>query len=195
MRRCSRRRQKRRGGNRRKTHRANRRAEQKGGAEFLQVVYGQTPVQNGQLLQKSQTQSAPTLPNLPSLLQPNTPYLLVLYDPDVPAQAKPGYLHWLIKDITQENPNGVEVVPHRSKGATGKVASSTSSARGLVPYQGPNPPPGSGTHRYIFTVAEQRGDVSAPQGRAHFNGPAFLQGHGPVLADTYFRIEAAPLVE
>ncbi len=136
--------------------------EQKRGTQSLQVVYGQAP------LQKSQTQSAPTLPNLPSLLQPNTPYLLVLYDPDVPAQAQPGYLHWLIKDITQENPNGVEVVP----------------------YQGPNPPPGSGIHRYIFTVAEQRGNVSAPQGRAHFNGPAFLQAHGPVLADTYFRVAA-----
>ena len=54
-------------------------------------------------------------------------YVLSLVDPDAVGGTK---VHWLVKDI----PNTNTIV---------------------VPYVGPRPPPGSGIHRYIFSVWKQ----------------------------------------
>lgn len=40
-----------------------------------------------------------------------------------------------------------------------------SSTKEILPYQGPSPPPGTGTHRYIFTLAKGQ-PPSAPASRS-----------------------------
>lgn len=80
---------------------------------------------------------------------PEGMYTLIMYDPDAD-----NYLHWLVVNMSPGNPSG-DV---------------------KVPYQGPTPP--SGTHSYIFLVAQQQNSlvsVNVPNQRRPWNPEAFLQ--------------------
>ena len=99
--------------------------KQKGG-NGLDVFYNTIKVA-GQELPKDITQVQPTVkfPTTEKL------YTLVMWDPDVPPQIQPGFVHWLVTNI--ENPNDI----YKNQ---------------VLKYKGPSPP--SGIHRYYFGLFE-----------------------------------------
>jgi phosphatidylethanolamine-binding protein (PEBP) family uncharacterized protein len=125
------------------------------------VEYGQTN-SNGKTLSKKNTVNPPFMKFKGD---PGKVYTLLMSDPDAAAKS---WLHWLITNIPGE----------ANEIAEGQV---------LVNYAGPSPP--SGTHRYIFTIYEQRGAslmVSPPSDRGNFDVKGFEQRLGlhPVASRT-----------
>lgn len=69
----------------------------------------------------------------------------------------------------------------------------------VVPYAGPAPPPGSGSHRYVFSLFKQPANFTNPkayaefnaQNRTHFNTTDYIKqaGLGPIVAANYFAAE------
>ena len=90
-------------------------------------MYGNKNVHEGNFLTPYETRKAPRVSFTFHPLSHES-YVLSLVDPDAVGGTK---VHWLIKDI----PNTNTIV---------------------VPYVGPRPPPGSGVHRYIFSVWKQK---------------------------------------
>jgi len=87
--------------------------------------------------------------------EPGKLYTLVMWDPDVPSQAQPGYAHWIA--INLQGPNNI-------------------ASNELLSYQGPAPPSGTGTHRYFFGLFEQEGYINPQQlPRTQFNINKFVQ--------------------
>ncbi|KAG2066106.1 PEBP-like protein [Suillus decipiens] len=140
----------------------------------------------GQLLPKSQTQTAPNLTvtpaNMTTLL--NEKYTLVMVDAWAPGYTDPrGQIcHWIV--------NGVTVQDHFVL-TRGKVE--------VEQYRGPTPPSGSGPHRYVILLyAQQFPTVPPPQGfPIQNNDPGFCHlsdyvkasNIGPLIAGTYFTVE------
>lgn len=89
------------------------------------------------------------IPDVDFKKEPNTTYLLMMWDPDAPS---PSFLHWM-QLYTPSSINNVHGIQE------------------LVPYQGPTPP--SGIHRYYFTVYTIDNTISrkiiAPSKRSPFN--------------------------
>jgi phosphatidylethanolamine-binding protein (PEBP) family uncharacterized protein len=110
--------------NKRRCHRTRR----GGQTPNLIVRYDSTHLA-GQELTKQETQIQPSV-DFSSV--PGRLYTLIMWDPDVPQQIQPGFVHWIITNI--QSPKD--------------IASNT-----LLPYKGPSPP--SGTHRYYFGLFEQ----------------------------------------
>lgn len=108
--------------------------KQKGG-NGLDVFYNTIKVA-GQELPKDTTQMKPTVkfPTTGKL------YTLVMWDPDVPPQIQPGFIHWLITNL--QSPNDI----YKNQ---------------VLEYKGPAPP--SGIHRYYFGLFEQQGHISIQQ--------------------------------
>jgi hypothetical protein len=99
----------------------------------MQISYNesQTPIILGQKLTKEDTQVEPIVSYIPT--DPNSLYTLIMYDPNAVTSAN-NYVHWVVTNI---------------RGADIK------SGTHLLPYYGPHPPPGSGTHHYIFELFKQ----------------------------------------
>jgi phosphatidylethanolamine-binding protein (PEBP) family uncharacterized protein len=111
-----------------KNKRKHRRTRRGGQAPNIIVRYGQTQLA-GQELTKQETQIQPSVEFSPISRRL---YTLIMWDPDVPQQIQPGFVHWIVTNIQS------------SKNITLNV---------LLPYKGPSPP--SGTHRYYFSLFEQ----------------------------------------
>lgn len=116
---------------RRNTHRTRR---QKGGNN-LEVFYDNHKVA-GQEFPKSLTQLKPSIkfPTTGKL------YTLVMWDPDVPQQAQPGFVHWIA--INLQTSQDIE-------------------KNNVLTYKGPAPP--SGIHRYYFGLFEQKTTINPNQ--------------------------------
>ncbi|MBU2667215.1 YbhB/YbcL family Raf kinase inhibitor-like protein [Actinoplanes bogorensis] len=73
-------------------------------------------------------------------------FAITCYDPDAPTGV--GFMHWAVANI----PAGVTSLPAGAgaPGATGMLTLPNDIR--LPQYVGPNPPPGSGRHRYVFVV-------------------------------------------
>jgi phosphatidylethanolamine-binding protein (PEBP) family uncharacterized protein len=108
--------------------------KQKGG-NGLDVFYNTIKVV-GQELPKNITQVRPTVkfPTTGKL------YTLVMWDPDVPPQIQPGFVHWLITNL--QSPTDI----YKNQ---------------VLDYKGPAPP--SGIHRYYFGLFEQEGSILLKQ--------------------------------
>jgi hypothetical protein len=105
------------------------------------------------------------------------PYTLIAWDPDAPQAS---WLHWLVVNIP---------------GAASPAAGST-----VVPWAPPTPPPGTGTHRYIFGLflqGSQPLDSAALAGalsRPLFNPARFAEQHGlRQVDDKRIAVSAGPL--
>lgn len=77
-------------------------------------------------------------------------FAITCYDPDAPTGI--GFMHWAVFDI----PVTTTVLP-AGAGAPGDAAMPAGAVTlpndvRLAQYVGPNPPPGSGRHRYVFVV-------------------------------------------
>jgi len=65
-------------------------------------------------------------------------YTLFMVDPDAPSSKNPiyaDYVHWIKKNMILRETTLIQ-------------------GEDIVPYKGPSPPPGSGTHRYIMIIYE-----------------------------------------
>lgn len=115
---------------------------------------------------------------LPSVTIPaGGPYALIAWDPDAPQAS---WLHWLVVNI-----------PGSDGSSSGLEKGSTVTA--WVP---PSPPPGTGTHRYIFGLFLQGQPLDAQQAltRAHFNPATFAEQHGLRQVDNKrITVSAGPL--
>jgi phosphatidylethanolamine-binding protein (PEBP) family uncharacterized protein len=126
----------------RKTHKRKRRNTRcksqkrlKGAARQLEVFYDNEQL-SGQELPRSLTQSTPTIkfPTTGEL------YTIVMWDPDVPPQIQPGFVHWIVTNLQSQNDI------HNNQ---------------VLEYKGPAPP--SGIHRYFFGLFEQQGHINPQQ--------------------------------
>lgn len=109
---------------------------------------------------------AERLPNIK--LHPLRYSTLIMYDPDA---VYPPYLHFLVINIQNGNIQSGDVI---------------------VSYNGPTPPPGTGTHRYIFEQYEQKSPFVFPTPeRPKFNLDLFKKQHNLALKATkMFRVTA-----
>lgn len=122
----------------------------KGGAN-LTVDYSGILVR-GQNFTKSATTRQP---EVKFTGEPGKLYTLVMWDPDVPPQAQPGYAHWIAINLQSQN----------------DIASNE-----ILSYQGPAPPSGTGAHRYFFGLFEQQGHINPQQPpRTQFSINKFVQ--------------------
>lgn len=137
------------------------------------VVYNDLIISNNDLLTKEQTSSQPEVQYIAcndigpwSLL-----YTVMMIDPDA---TSPPWLHWLVVNI-----------PSSSDSALGRITWTPIPAlpiyKGsvLMSYQGPTPPPGTGRHRYIIKVYQQKHKIeSSVNQRANFNSNDFAVNNG-----------------
>ena len=113
----------------RKQKSIQKRCTRKGGQNLNLIVrYGSKQVV-GQELSKQETHVQPSV-NFTA--QPGKLYTLIMWDPDVPQQIQPGFVHWIVTNI--QSPTNIP-------------------SNILLEYKGPSPP--SGTHRYFFGLFEQ----------------------------------------
>ena len=109
---------------------------------------------NGPTLTPYQTAHEPyavwTAPTPPNM------YTIICWDPDAPNKS---YLHWLVANCPGENASG------------GKEVSA---------WKGPDPPYGSGEHRYVIGLFSQTKEIEAPliENRSGFNATTFATTHG-----------------
>jgi phosphatidylethanolamine-binding protein (PEBP) family uncharacterized protein len=119
----------------RRKHKNRRKTRRLCGGNTLEVSYDNEQV-SGQELPKPLTQMKPNVkfPTTGKL------YTLVMWDPDVPPQIQPGFVHWIATNI--KSPNNIE-------------------NNQILDYKGPAPP--SGTHRYFFGLFEQNETINPHQ--------------------------------
>uniref|UniRef100_V5H100 OV-16 antigen n=2 Tax=Anoplophora glabripennis TaxID=217634 RepID=V5H100_ANOGL len=118
---------------------------------------------------------------------PEKYYLLSMVDPDAPSRMDPKFReinHWLVGNI-----KGTNVT-------TGEV---------IMPYTGSKPGNGSGLHRYIFLIFEQKGkltfdeldDPDARTNRRSFSIRRFAKKYnlGKAYAGNYYHAQWEPYVD
>jgi phosphatidylethanolamine-binding protein (PEBP) family uncharacterized protein len=104
----------------------------------MQISYNPNPITLYQKMTKEATKLEPNV-----LYTPNEPaayYTLIMYDPNAVTTAN-NYVHWVVTNI---------------------IGNDIKSGTHLLPYYGPHPPPGSGTHHYIFELFKQAQDNTNP---------------------------------
>lgn len=130
----------------------------------LIVRYGQTQL-TGQELSKQETQIQPSV-DFSSV--PGRLYTLIMWDPDVPQQIQPGFVHWIVTNI--QSPKNI-------------------ASHVLLSYKGPSPP--FGTHRYYFGLFEQTSgqvSISSPP-NTKFSIEKFTKDNNlKEVARTYMRV-------
>jgi phosphatidylethanolamine-binding protein (PEBP) family uncharacterized protein len=142
--------------------RKTRKYKKKGGASSMEVRYPTFIVDNNETTQVS-AKAKPVI----TLYQ--MPYsTLIMYDPDASSGT---YLHYLVINIANGNINSGDTV---------------------TSYAPPTPPPGSGSHRYIFEQLQQTSPFTfAEPDRAKFNIDKFKQQNNLALKATkQFRVLA-----
>jgi hypothetical protein len=96
----------------------------------MQISYNQNPIMLDQKMTQEATQFQP---NISYYADPEKYYTLIMYDPDAVTSTN-NFVHWTVTNI-----KGNQIT----------------SGNPLLPYYGPHPPPGSGTHHYIFELFKQ----------------------------------------
>lgn len=84
-------------------------------------------------------------------------FALLLSDPDAPSPEQPAdkpWSHWVLYDLPGSTTELPEGIPREAKPASldGALQGLNSWPGDNVGYRGPDPPPGSGAHRYVFTL-------------------------------------------
>lgn len=134
------------------------------GGNQLIIKYDTVPIQ-GQKLEKNKTVSAPSV----EFSKTGKLYTLVMWDPDVPPQIQPGFVHWLVTNLQSQN----DILNNQ-----------------VLEYKGPNPP--SGTHRYFFGLFQQTGTISPQQpNRTQFSIDEFTKENNLELVYQVFMKVAA----
>lgn len=143
-----------------------------GGAPNYQKLI---PIKNGESFTKEESSYHPQfIINIPPSTVSDGPIVMVMYDVTV------GYLHLLAYGIL----NGGEMVTE------------------LIPYKGPQPPPGSGVHKYYFILYDTidpkfssriltSGPLMTSLERAHFDLEKFVEDNSlNPISSLYFSVSA-----
>ncbi|RWS26115.1 OV-16 antigen precursor-like protein [Leptotrombidium deliense] len=131
---------------------------------LLNVTYeNRVKVHLGNELTIAQTKNAPVKVAWP--FEVGELYSLFMVDPDAPSRQNPRFgqwMHWLVVNISNNTIS------------TGNV---------IMSYNGPNPPQGTGFHRYVFLVYKQekrskgRQNFASIANRAKFNVTQYAKSH------------------
>ena len=134
------------------------------GGNQLIVKYENIPIQ-GQRLEKDKTVSAPSV----EFTKTGKLYSLVMWDPDVPPQIQPGFVHWLVTNLQSQN----DIKNNQ-----------------VLEYKGPAPP--SGIHRYYFGLFEQHGHILPKQPeRQEFSINQFVKENNlKMISSVFMRVAA-----
>ncbi|KAH7322075.1 phosphatidylethanolamine-binding protein [Rhizoctonia solani] len=122
----------------------------------------------------------------------NGTYLIAIVDPDAPSRANP-----TVSQIRHMFATDFVVSDTRSSFATRSMVLQNSTAA-ISPYFPPNPPVGSGAHRYIALLYAQPGNFNVASLNAtqfaKFNISSFAAsaGLGEPLAGTFLTVEQKP---
>ncbi len=90
---------------------------------------------------------------------------LVCDDPDAPSPKRPApkpWVHWVLYKIPPTVSRLPEAVPPRPQLDDPPGALQGKNSWPTVGYRGPEPPPGSGRHRYVFTLYALDTELSLP---------------------------------
>jgi len=139
----------------------------------LEVKYQNHNVRIGETLKKNATSERPQI-KFEAIKDKLLTF--VMLDPDAPSRDNPtdrSWLHWLVVNV---NENGID------------------HANTMMEYNGPDPPDGSGQHRYVFMTLQQKDkiDMIPDLKRPNFNIENFMIRHaltGPI-AGNFFTVEA-----
>ncbi|KAJ3000123.1 hypothetical protein HKX48_003259 [Thoreauomyces humboldtii] len=102
---------------------------------------------------------------------PESYYTVMMVDPDVPNRDKPSqgeYRHWVVSNILGDN---------------------VEKGEDLTLYEEPQPPQGSGLHRYVFLLYKQKGRLDLPvfEGkRTHWGGHRWAKSKAMQLEGVTF---------
>lgn len=110
-------------------------------------------------------------------------FALLVSDPDAPSPEQPAdqpWIHWVLYDLpasVTELPEGIEREVALSS-LDGALQGVNSWPDDNVGYRGPAPPPGSGKHRYVFTLyaLDSRLDLD-PAATTHADVLTAMNGH------------------
>ena len=94
-----------------------------------------------------------------------------MWDPDVPPQIQPGFVHWIVTNLqSQNNIENNEVLP----------------------YKGPAPPAGTGIHIYYFGLFEQQGHINPQQPeRTKFQINEFIENNNlRKVSEVFMRVSS-----
>lgn len=94
-------------------------------------------------------------------------FAIIVHDPDA---VSGDFIHWLVWDI----PSTTDVIAANSV-PVGAVQGANDS--GSTQYMGPCPPPGTGTHRYIFELFALDTNLSLSSGSRRPELEKFMKGH------------------
>ncbi|KAF2258364.1 PEBP-like protein, partial [Lojkania enalia] len=106
---------------------------------------------------------APSLSIPSKIVNPSAKYIAIALDPDAPFPSMPllgPVLHWIQTDLTTDDDADDD----------GWIKL-TSSAKAVVYWGPPGPPPISAPHRYVFLVWEQPKDLTNEQARTSLGLP------------------------
>jgi len=137
---------------------------------------------NGFLLKKSDKEIVIPLadtqkqPQIKFNVYPNKNYTILMVDPDAPSHSNPIYKYWLHLLIINNNQE-------------------------IIKYMPPDPPKGSGPHRYIFYLLEQQNTLDKNKlkiynddtntSRKNFNlGDFIINNNLTVVDSVYFKTES-----
>ncbi|XP_014665197.1 PREDICTED: protein D1-like [Priapulus caudatus] len=147
----------------------------------VSVSYGNKSMSDGNVLKPEDVKNKPNAVRWGA--EANSYYTIVMLDPDVDAEAKPSFLHYLFGDIP---------------------AVRITKGKELAAYMGISPPEGTGMHRYIWLVYKQQGNNqfssykkitrdSPPKERAKFMVSDFATKYklGDPIACNMFRSQNA----
>jgi hypothetical protein len=150
----------------RKTSRIRKtRKYKKRGGSSMEIVYPTFSANNQEVSEKNSS-STPIIK-----LYPLHYSALIMYDPDAPDSKPLSYLHYLVINIKNGDIRSGDVI---------------------VPYAGPTPPPGTGSHRYIFEQLEQSSPfrIAQPE-RSNFDTTQFKKQNNLALKATkMYRVTA-----
>ncbi|CAF1275409.1 unnamed protein product [Didymodactylos carnosus] len=148
-------------------------------SNILKITYDETPINNDDLLEENKTQIMPSVEIDDANTDPKKKFFTVIMcDPDAPSEKDPSsgpYLHWVHANSTKFNLSDGSI---------------------LCEYDGPGPPAGTGTHRYIFFLYESDKEIKNQKindsERPQFKLKKFVNDNGlKLVAATNFKVNAS----
>jgi len=130
-------------------------------------------------------------------------FTLVMVDPDAPSRKEPEngpFRHWVLSGLKPPTPGEIEVAASTEREILSSDPDPLSAQTSNVPisqYTPPQPPQGSGPHRYVFLLfSEKDGGYDVPENaveldhnnRKRWDAMAFAKKYGLTLVGANFFI-------
>lgn len=152
----------------------------------LAVDFGNRRVEDGQEIALSTFQSGVKPKLMYKTEQSQKLYTVLMLDPDAPSHANPIMADWLHLGLANIKPQAL------NNGIDLNIDSNNTGFNTFMAYAPPNPPPGSGFHRYQFILLEQPGEkpIKLPKilSRAKFNRKKFIADYQlKEVTETFFK--------